>query len=82
MSGRRDKPIDVLLVEADDDDVRLVREAFAGLAIESSIRVIGDGAEALSLLTGRDGEPPVVPDLILLDLDLPQMDGLSSSSRR
>ncbi|QLK25283.1 response regulator [Natrinema zhouii] len=76
MSSRVDKPIDVLLVEDDDGDVRLLREAFDQLDIETRIRVASDGEQAVTLLTDRGDEQRAVPDLVLLDLDLPRMNGL------
>jgi CheY-like chemotaxis protein len=65
-------PIDVLLVEDDPGDVVLVRDACAGDERVREIRVAGDGVHALEQL--RDPDTPL-PDLILLDLNLPRMDG-------
>lgn len=76
MSSRIDKPIDILLVEDDDGDVRLLREALDRLDIETTIRVASDGEQAITLLTDRGDEQRAVPDLVLLDLDLPRMNGL------
>ena len=66
------KPISILLVEDDPGDVVLVREAFAHNKVRNELRVASDGVYALEIL--RDPETPV-PDLILLDLNLPRMDG-------
>ena len=62
----------VLLVEDSPGDVRLTREAFRGTSVE--LYVATDGVEALGFLKNEDGEHPR-PDLILLDLNLPRMDG-------
>lgn len=75
MNSRRDGPIEVLLVENDAEDMQFLREAFDGLDIDVIVTVASDGDEALSRLTGGD-ESPSLPDLVLLDLDLPRMDGL------
>ena len=65
-------PITILLVEDDPGDVVLVREAFEHNKVRNELRVASDGVYALEQL--RDPERSL-PDLILLDLNLPRMDG-------
>lgn len=66
--------INVLLVEDSPGDVRLTQEAFRGANV--NIHVASDGVEAMSFLR-REGVHSAAsrPDLILLDLNLPRMDG-------
>jgi two-component system, chemotaxis family, response regulator Rcp1 len=68
--------IEVLLVEDNPVDARLTQEVLKDASIPSRFTVVSDGAEALSYLRreGPYSEAPR-PDLILLDLNLPRMDG-------
>jgi two-component system, chemotaxis family, response regulator Rcp1 len=71
-----DMPIDVLLVEDSPGDARLTREAFRDANDDIKLHVATDGVEALAFLrreAPHDKAPR--PDLILLDLNLPRMDG-------
>lgn len=70
------RPIDVLLVEDDPGDVMLTREAFADNKLRNELYVVNDGVSALEFLRrrGQYADAPT-PDLILLDLNLPRMDG-------
>jgi two-component system, chemotaxis family, response regulator Rcp1 len=65
----------ILLVEDNPGDVRLIREALKESPIPAQLWVAEDGTEALRLLEGSSGAPALRPDLILLDLNLPRMDG-------
>ena len=69
-------PIEVLLVEDSPGDVRLTQEAFRDANRSIHLHVVSDGVEAMAFLR-REGayvhEPR--PDIILLDLNLPRMDG-------
>jgi CheY-like chemotaxis protein len=65
-------PIDILLVEDDTADVLITREAFVEHKVHNRLTVLRDGAEALAYLRGVDAPRP---DVILLDLDLPTVDG-------
>jgi chemotaxis family two-component system response regulator Rcp1 len=69
-------PVDVLLVEDSPGDVRLTREAFRNANANPRLHVAADGVEAMTFLR-RQGEHKLAPrpDLILLDLNLPKMDG-------
>jgi CheY-like chemotaxis protein len=69
-------PIEVLLVEDDPGDVLLIREAFADNKVANRLHVVSDGVEALAFMR-REGEHAdrPRPDLVLLDLNLPRMDG-------
>jgi CheY-like chemotaxis protein len=68
--------VDVLLVEDDDGDVMLTREAFEVYKIHNNLHVVNDGEAALQFLR-REGEYAAAPrpGLILLDLNLPRRDG-------
>lgn len=70
------KSIEVLLVEDNPGDVRLITEALKDAKIHIHISVAPDGVEALALLRGEGKHSTaVLPDLILLDLNLPKMNG-------
>jgi CheY-like chemotaxis protein len=68
--------IQILLVEDDPGDVLMTREAFEDNKVANTLHVVSDGAEALEFLRkeGPYGEAPT-PDLVLLDLNLPRVDG-------
>jgi CheY-like chemotaxis protein len=68
--------IQVLLVEDDPGDVLMTREAFEDNKVANTLHVVSDGAEALEFLRkeGQYGNAPT-PDLVLLDLNLPRVDG-------
>jgi two-component system, chemotaxis family, response regulator Rcp1 len=70
-------PIEILLVEDSPGDVRLTREAFQGSVLPIQLHVAVDGMDAMAFLN-HDGEAYAHvprPDLILLDLNMPKMDG-------
>jgi len=69
-------PIEILVVDDDPGDVLLTREALSGGAVSINVSVVGDGVEAIAFLRHRspyEGVPR--PDLVLLDLNLPNKDG-------
>jgi CheY-like chemotaxis protein len=69
-------PVTILLVEDSPGDVRLTQEAFRNVSAAIALHVAADGVEAMAFLlqTGPHAQAPR-PDLILLDLNLPRMDG-------
>jgi two-component system, chemotaxis family, response regulator Rcp1 len=69
-------PIELLLVEDNEPDVRLTMEALHEAKVKNRLWVAEDGVEALDFLRreGRHADAPR-PDLILLDLNLPRKDG-------
>jgi chemotaxis family two-component system response regulator Rcp1 len=74
--GASGQPIEVLLVEDSPGDVRLTQEAFRDANRAIHLHVACDGVEAMAFLRheGAHSASPR-PDLILLDLNLPRMDG-------
>ena len=72
----------VLLVEDDEDHVFLVRRALADLAgVAVTVEVAGDGEQAVRRLAQARFEPGGLPQLVLLDLKMPRMDGLEVLGR-
>jgi two-component system, chemotaxis family, response regulator Rcp1 len=71
-----ERPIEILLVEDNTGDVLLTREALREGHVRNNLSVAKDGAEALAMLRRAPeyGEAPR-PDLVLLDLNLPKLDG-------
>lgn len=69
-------PVDLLLVDDDEVDVQGLRRAFARGRIANPITVARDGIEALEILRGENGHAKLPrPHLILLDLNMPRMNG-------
>lgn len=69
-------PIEILLAEDNPGDVELMQEAFMESKIRNQLHVVNDGVEAIDFLK-REGryKAAIRPDVILLDLNMPRMDG-------
>ena len=76
MQTMQSKPVEILLVEDNHIDVRFTKEALREGKVRNNLHVARDGEEALDYLYRRGSfanEPR--PDIILLDLNLPRLDG-------
>lgn len=68
--------LEILLVEDNEGDIRLTIEAFKEAKIRNQIKVVRDGEEALDYLRKQGPYTDVAsPDIILLDINLPKIDG-------
>jgi chemotaxis family two-component system response regulator Rcp1 len=70
-ADRAQRPIEILLVEDNAADVAFTRQVLRRSSLKGNLTVARDGEEALAVLAG-----PGRPDLVLLDLNMPRMDGL------
>ena len=80
MRDQRLKPAEILLVEDNLDDVEITLRAFRKVRLANTVHVVRDGQEALDFLS-REGDysdraDAPQPDVILLDLNLPKVNGL------
>jgi CheY-like chemotaxis protein len=75
----------VLMADDDEDDCFLVRSAFQETGIAHDLRFVADGQELLDYLYNEEGfadpEKHPRPNLILLDLNMPRMDGREALAR-
>jgi chemotaxis family two-component system response regulator Rcp1 len=70
------RPVDILLVEDNPGDVRLMREALRDGKLLNQLSTVADGQQAVAYLHRQGNYAQVSrPDLILLDLNLPRKDG-------
>lgn len=70
------QPLEILLVEDNPGDIRLIKEILKETKIQNNIQVAMDGEAALKLLFNEKNlNAAPRPDLILLDLNLPKIDG-------
>lgn len=70
------KELQILLVEDNEGDIVLTLEAFRHTILKNNIKVVRDGEEAVHYLTKQGKYAGAeLPDIILLDINLPKMDG-------
>ena len=76
------KPIDILLVEDNEDDIEITQMAFEQAKIRNNILVVRNGQEALDYLYGRgiyqDRKNYPMPRLMLLDINMPKKGGFET----
>lgn len=78
----KEKEVHILLVEDNEGDILLAKEALKETRGHNKITVVRDGEKALQYLFRQAGfEEASLPDIILLDMNLPKVDGMEVLSR-
>ncbi len=84
MSHPMKKPVTILMADDDADDRQMTREAFEENHLANELRFVEDGEELLDYLhqRGKYADPAMAPwpSIILLDLNMPRMDGRDGAS--
>lgn len=76
MTEPRTAPIEILLVDDNDDDILLLQESLKGFPSVRVLQVVRDGEEALAYLRGQGGfAGSARPGLVLLDINMPRKNG-------
>lgn len=79
-ASRTQDPVQILLVEDEETDVKLIRRALKKGGVVNKVQVVRDGQQALDYLFGKgqyaDRAQYPLPGLVLLDLKLPKVGGL------
>jgi CheY-like chemotaxis protein len=74
--SKRIRPVEILLVEDNPGDIRLIKEAMKEAKIINNLNVVEDGAEAIAYLRRLEKfKDATRPDIIFLDLNLPKKNG-------
>jgi CheY-like chemotaxis protein len=82
MTDSPTRPVNILLVEDDQIDAKAFLRAMEKLRIGNPITVARDGLEAWEILKGGEGRPPFPrPNLVVLDINMPRMNGLELLDR-
>lgn len=68
-------PYEILLVEDDVGDAKLAQIALRDAGSQCHVRHVRDGVDAIEMLRGAVAKGDKLPDLVLLDLNMPRMDG-------
>ncbi|MFX1489667.1 MAG: response regulator [Promethearchaeota archaeon] len=77
INGHKKRGINILLVEDNAADIRLTKEVLQEIEFVKNLNVVRDGVEAINFLKNKGKYSEVIlPDLILLDLNLPKKGGL------
>jgi len=70
------KPIDILIIEDNEGDARLIKEVLSEGKVSNSLHVVKDGVQAMEFLQRKGAyKSEQIPDLVILDLNLPKKDG-------
>ena len=72
----QDKLLNIFVIEDNPDDIFLIKLAIKKANINSNISVVNNGEEGINYLTRITNEKEKLPDLILLDINLPKVTGL------
>ncbi len=72
-----DDAVTILLLEDDDGDAKAIQRALRKAKVVNPIVRAIDGVEALEMIDGKNGQPPLKePFMLLVDLNMPRMDGI------
>ena len=73
--SRQGEPVEILLIEDNEGDIDLVTDAMSRFTVPHRLQVAHDGEQALAALLGPRANHATLPQLILLDLNIPKIDG-------
>jgi CheY-like chemotaxis protein len=68
--------VDILYVEDDEVDIQGMEREFKKVNSQIQIHIAQHGVQALNMLYGREGEEKIDPKIILLDINMPKMNGI------